>query len=162
MTPIYKPLLLTALLAAASLGAQAQTSTGHASMQRHADPAKLLEMHARHQAELKTKLSLNPAQENAWASYAAATQPPAAMAARMDPEQRKKMHDDMQKLSTPERIDRMNEMKTERDAEMAKRGAATKAFYAQLTPQQQQAFDANTMRPGPGHGMGKNKPSHNG
>ncbi len=162
MTPIYKPLLLAALLAAASLGAQAQTSTGHAGMQRHADPAKMLEMHARHQTELKTKLNLSPAQENAWASYAAATQPPTAMAARMDPERRKKMRDDMQKLTTPERIDRMNAIKAERDAEMAKRGAATKAFYAELTPQQQQVFDANAMRHGPRHGMGKDKTSHNG
>ncbi len=162
MTPIFKPLLLAALLATASLGAQAQSGTGHAGMQRHGDPAKMLEMHARHQAELKTKLGLSPAQESAWASYAAATQPPTAMAARMDPEQRKKMHDDMQKLNTPERIDRMNAMRAERDAEMARRGVATKAFYAALTPQQQQVFDANTMRHGPRHGMGKNKPSHNG
>ena len=162
MTSICKPFLLAALLVAASAGTQAQSNTEHAGMQRHGDPAKMQEARARHQAELKAKLNLSPTQEGAWASYAAATQPPANMAARMDPEHRKKMHEDMQKLTTPERIDRMNVMKAERDAEMAKRSAATKAFYAQLTPQQQQVFDVNAMRHGPHHGMGKNKPSHNG
>jgi Spy/CpxP family protein refolding chaperone len=72
------------------------------------------------------------------------------MAARMSPENRQNMHDEMAKLSTPERIDRMNTLKAQHDAEMAKRQQATKAFYAGLTPEQQKVFDANAM--GRGHG----------
>jgi hypothetical protein len=61
---------------------------------------------------------------------------------------------DMSKLTTPERIDKMKEMRAQRMGEMAaemdKRGAATKTFYAALTPEQQKLFDAHEMN---GHGM---------
>ena len=100
---------------------------------------------ARHQAELKAKLQLAPEQEAAWAAFAAATQPP------------KLTHPDraeMAKLTTPQRLDRMQALKAERDAAMARRMDATRAFYAALTPQQQQVFDAETRHHGPhgGHG----------
>ena len=162
MTSTTKPLLLAALLACTSLYAGAQTSTAPQAggMREHAarDPAKMQEMMDRRQAELKAKLSLTAAQEGAWNNYVAAHQPPAGMTAVRGPEQRRKMREEMEKLSTPERIDRMNTMKAQRDAEMGKRSEATKRFYAALTPEQQKAFDANAMRHGhgdrhrPGHG----------
>jgi hypothetical protein len=49
-------------------------------------------------------------------------------------------------MSTPERIDRMRQMRAQRAAEMDRKGDATKAFYAQLTPPQQRAFDEISMR----------------
>ncbi|MDO9220156.1 MAG: hypothetical protein Q7T90_03925, partial [Thiobacillus sp.] len=42
-----------------------------------------------------------------------------------------------------------------RRAHMAARGAVVKAFYVQLTPEQQAVFDAEAMSlPGRGHGFG--------
>ena len=127
----------------------------------HMDPARMQEMMAKRQAALKAKLNLGATQEGAWAAYVAAMQPPAGMDARMSPENRKKMHDEWATLTTPQRIDKMNEMKARRDAEMAKRGDATKTFYAALSPEQQKLFDANTMRHGGPRG-GHGKPAQKG
>ena len=155
MKSVVKPLLISALVATAGLAAYAQ-GTGapmpdRPSMhQRHMDPAKMQEMMAKRATALKAKLNLGATQEAAWATYLAAMQPPADMGARMDPENRKKMHDEWAALTTPQRIDKMNEMKTRRDAEMAKRGDATKSFYAALSPEQQKVFDASTMHHGRG------------
>ena len=56
---------------------------------------------------------------------------------------------DMAKLTTPERIDKMKELRAqhlgEMTAAMDKRGEATKAFYAVLTPDQQKVFDTQVM-----------------
>ena len=154
-----KPLLLAALLSCASLYVAAQPAAPQAGPGGHdarMDPAKIQEMIAKRQADLKAKLKLAPAQEGAWSQYVAAMQPPADMGRRFDPEQRKKMHKEMDKLSTPERIERMNAMKSQRDAEMARRTDAVKTFYAALNPEQQKVYDANAMRGGRGghHGQG--------
>ena len=52
----------------------------------------------------------------------------------------------MEKLTTPERIDQMQALHAQREAEMKKRGDATKTFYAGLTPEQKKTFDAETAR----------------
>ena len=162
MASLYKPLLLVTMLVAASLTAQAQSTAspdaGSAHHMGRMDPAKMQEMMVKHRAELKEKLRLSPAQEHEWTAWVAAMQPPAGMAARLDPEQRKKMHEELQQLSTPERIDRMNAMKAQHDAAATTRGGATKAFYAVLTAEQQKVFDANTMRRGHRNGMEHGKP----
>ena len=155
MKSVFKPLLLSTLLATAGLAAYAQGAGGGAHggpgmHERHMDPAKMQEMVAKRQAELKVKLQLTAIQDGAWASYVAAMQPPADLATRMGRENRQKMRDEMEKLTTPQRIDRMNALKAQRDAEMAKRGEATKTFYAVLSPEQQKVFDANSLRHGPG------------
>jgi len=55
-------------------------------------------------------------------------------------------HDDFAKLTTPERLDKMQAMMAEhtakRQAEFQKRADAIKAFYAVLSPEQKRAFDA--------------------
>lgn len=103
---------------------------------------RMSERHAKRMTELKGKLKLTAAQENAWNTYSAAMQPPARDGRhRMDREA-------MAKLTTPERIDRMQIMQTERQAAMRERGDAIKAFYAQLTPEQQKTFDTETLRHG--------------
>ncbi|MGZ5272445.1 MAG: Spy/CpxP family protein refolding chaperone [Ramlibacter sp.] len=109
---------------------------------RHVDPAKMAERMNRHLADLKQKLQLSPAQEGAWTSFANAMQPQAPMQ-RPDPQA-------MAGLSTPERIDQMRAMRDRRNAEMDRRAEATKAFYAQLTPEQKKTFDAETARMGHG------------
>lgn len=127
------------------------------------DPAKMQEMVAQRQADLKAKLKLSAIQDGAWASYAAALQPPTGMGTRIRPENRKKMHDEMGKLTTPERIDRMNTMQAQRDTEITKRLDATKSFYAALNPEQQKIFDASTLRHGPaGRHGGHAKAAQNG
>ncbi|MCO4095171.1 MAG: Spy/CpxP family protein refolding chaperone [Acidovorax sp.] len=89
---------------------------------------------AERMAQMKTQLKLTAAQEPAWNSFTAAMQP-GERKARLD-------HGDMEKLTTPERIDRMRAMRAQHGAEADRRGEATKAFYAALTPEQQKTFDA--------------------
>ena len=120
-------------------------------MARH-DPAKMQAWVAKRQADLKAKLKITPAQEGAWTSYTASMQPP-ARGARPTPEQRA----EFDKLTTPQRIDKMKEMRTQRMAEMNtamdKRGEATKTFYAALTPDQQKVFDTEHKKHGRHHGV---------
>lgn len=122
-------------------------------MGRH-DPAKMQAWVAKHQAELKARLKITAQQEAAWTTYTAAMQPPAQMGQRLTPEQRA----EMDKLTTPERIDKMQALHTERMNEhaalMKKHGDATKAFYAVLSPEQKKTFDAEHVRHGgpAGHG----------
>ncbi|MES2188644.1 MAG: Spy/CpxP family protein refolding chaperone [Pseudomonadota bacterium] len=127
-------------------------------MGRH-DPAKMQAFIARRQADMKAKLKITPAQEGAWAAYTAAMQPP-AHGARPTPEQRA----EFDKLTTPQRIDKMKELHGQRMAAMSaamdKRGEATKTFYAALTPEQQKVFDTEHAkhRGGPGHHGGPGGP----
>lgn len=130
-------------------------------MGRH-DPAKMQAWIVKRQAELKVQLKLTPAQEGAWTAYTAAMQPP-AHGARPTPEQ----HAELDKLTTPERIDKMRAVRTQRMSEMAaamdQRDAATKTFYAALTPEQQKTFDAAYRKHGPRGGHeGRGGPGHHG
>ena len=167
-----KSLVLAGLLATLGASAMAQgaapaPATGPAvagkpadphgdHMGRH-DPAKMQTMMAKHQADLKAKLKITPAQEGAWTSYTATMQPP-VHGARPTPEQRA----EFDKLTTPDRIDKMRAMRTQRmtdmSATMDKRDAATKAFYAALNPDQQKLFDAEHKKHG-GHGS-RGGPDH--
>ena len=107
---------------------------------------KRTERHAQHLSQLKTQLALTPAQEGAWTSFTQAMQPRGDFA-RLDRES-------MQKLTTPERIDRMRAQRAQRDAAMDARGDAVKAFYAQLQPEQQKTFDRM------GHRMDSDRKQH--
>jgi protein CpxP len=164
MKSILKPLLVAALLATA--GASAFSSDSHGSdgggmMGQHGmhdgegrmggmNSDKMKARMAKQQAELKAALKITAAQEAAWTTFTTATAPPAGpMAQRPKPE-------DMAKLTTPERIDKMKAMRTEHHAvmslEMDKRADATKVFYATLTPEQQKVFDEKAMRRDHGKG----------
>lgn len=89
--------------------------------------------HAEHQAQLKTTLKITAAQEPAWNAYVAGTAP--------TPRMGKTQREDWSKLTTPQRLDKMQAHKAERDAQMTKRIDAVKTFYAALTPEQQKVFD---------------------
>lgn len=113
-------------------------------------------MDARH-AALKAALKLTAAQEPAWTAFVDAHKPPAGMKglpAAMP---------DLAKLTTPERLDKMKELRAqhlgEMTAAMDKRSEATKAFYAVLTPEQQKVFDAQAMQ---GRGSHKGMPGGKG
>jgi len=166
MKTVFKPLLIAALLAGAGFTAVAQGpgaggGMSHGSMAQHQrmDPAKMQERMAAHRADLKAKLNLSPGQEGAWTDFIGAMQPPANMGQRMGRENRQQMHAEMQTLTTPQRIDRMNAMKAQRDERMAQRNEAVKTFYATLTPEQQKVFDASTMQRG-GMRAGQGKHGH--
>jgi len=142
----------TALLASLSMPSFAQTT---APMDKAA-PTQAAPDHAKHQRgermehmrkrieKLKADLKLSPAQEAAWTSYIDTMKP----AERPAPGDREAFA----KLTTPERIDKMREMRAKRNAEMDRRADATKAFYAQLNPEQQKTFDAATLRMHRDHG----------
>lgn len=67
--------------------------------------------------------------------------------------------EEMDKLTTPQRIEKMRELPKQHmgdmQAAMDKRDDAIKSFYAALEPEQQKIFDAEHARMGMHHGMGK-------
>ena len=116
---------------------------GSAQMESHREAR-----HQKHLNELKSALQLDSTQESAWHAFSAEMKAPVKRPARPQAAE-------MEKMTTPERIDKMMAFKSERDAEMNKRITATKTFYASLNPTQQKVFDAHThkfMKQGPmGH-----------
>lgn len=98
--------------------------------------AKFAEMVAKRQAALHDKLKITAAQEPAWQAFIAAMTPtmptpPATRGASM---------------TAPERIDQHLAMAKQHLATMETRAAATKTFYAQLTPEQQKIFDTEAAK----------------
>lgn len=112
---------------------------GHGRM----DPAKMEAMHAKHLADLKARLKITPAQEGAWTAFSGAMKPPTR---GMDHPDRAALD----KLSTPERIDKMRELRAkhhaDRQAAMDQRDQAVKTFYATLTDEQKKVMDAEHAR----------------
>ncbi|WP_082708375.1 Spy/CpxP family protein refolding chaperone [Thiobacillus denitrificans] len=70
---------------------------------------------------------------------------------------RKAMRGEFEKLNTPQRLDKMLAMSEVRHAKMVEHSQATKAFYAQLTAEQQGVFDAEAMF---GHHRGHGQHRH--
>lgn len=98
---------------------------------------------------LKQKLELTAAQETAWNAFVEASQHRPGMGAG-----RHAAGEDFAKLTTPERLERMQAHAETRRAHMATRVEAIRAFYAELTPAQQKVFDAEALpsrRGGHGH-----------
>jgi hypothetical protein len=98
------------------------------------DPA---ERRAHMTQHLREVLQLQPAQDAALAAFIDSMKPPGG---DMHPGMG---HDDgaMAHLSTPELLDKMMARFDAMHSRMAAHVAATKQFYAQLTPSQQKAFD---------------------
>ena len=119
------------------------------------DSAKMQAKMDKRHAALKTQLKITATQEAAWTSFMASHKMPAGMMGKERPAM-----PDMAKLTTPERMDKMKEMRTQRmtemTAEMDKHAEAVKTFYAVLTPEQQKTFDAHSMM-GQGRGDGGQK-----
>ncbi|MDM0090830.1 MULTISPECIES: Spy/CpxP family protein refolding chaperone [unclassified Variovorax] len=156
-------ILWASLLASATFAAAAQTPPPAApagpearTEQRAHKPRdgkffeRMQERRVKHLADLKAKLKLSAAQEGAWTTFTTATQPPAPPAARAD---REAARAEFAKLTTPQRLDRMQARQSERAARFAQRADATRTFYAALTPEQQKTFDTEALKHGPrGHG----------
>ena len=146
--------VLATALTATTFGALAQTPPPPAASQkagpgaegpRHHGPARMQERAAKRLAGLKDKLKITSGQEAAWSTFTAALKPPAQRPARPD-------RAEFKKLTTPERIDRMQALRNEGNARMDQRAAATKTFYAALTPDQKKVFDAESLRVFARHG----------
>lgn len=140
MKKLIQSLVIAGVMATAGGAVFAQMDggmMGHGGMQ--GDPAKMAQMHAKHLSDLKAKLKITASQEAAWNTFADSMKPPADMGKRPD-------RAEMDKLTTPERIDKMRAMHKERmatmEAAMDKRAEATKTFYAALSPEQKKTFDA--------------------
>jgi hypothetical protein len=99
--------------------------------------------HGRERAEARARalhdiLNIRPDQDAAFQAFIAAMKPPAGHEGMPDhPDM-----DEMDHLTTPERLDRMAARMADHEAEFQRRAAAVKAFYAALTSNQQRAFDA--------------------
>ena len=159
MTSRFKPTLLAGLLALSGFAALAQMTPagGNGGMMagpadgmhqgmHHMNPARMQARMDKFAAELKARLKLTPAQEGAWATLLAAHKMPAdMMAKRPDPAA-------LEKLSTPDRLDRMKALRSQHMAAMDQRDEATKTLYATLTAEQQKVFDASAM---PKHGRAR-------
>lgn len=183
MTSVFKPLksagslILVGIMATMGLAAVAQTvapagpatsatpaNPGAKAGERRHDPAEMQAYRAKRHAELKTRLAITATQEGAWTAYTAAMQPTARSGASPD---RAAVRAELEKRSTPERIDKMRELRTQRIAEinatMDKRGDATKTFYAALSAEQKKVFDSQSMgHSGKGHGGHHGHASHHG
>jgi len=155
-------LALAGVIAAAALGANAslaQPAPGPAAaggQWRAPDPAQMAERHAE---RLRTLLQLRPDQEPALRALVAALKPDADRMA-----ERQAYRAERNKLTAPQRLDRIQARMSEHQAAFARKADAIKRFYAQLTPAQQRAFDAMPMMHGRhGHGMhegGSGRPGH--
>jgi protein CpxP len=154
MNRIHKHLLTAGLLAglAASAFAQAPAPAatpgrdGQQSAHRMMDPARMQEHRARMEQRMaermeffKFKLKITPAQEGAWTSWTSAMKPAANRPQRPD-------RAEFERLSTPERIDRMRAMRTARQAETDRKMDATKTFYTVLNADQKKTFDAASLK----------------
>jgi hypothetical protein len=133
--------LLAGGLAGASLAQQPPQAGQPAGPRegRRMDPEA---MAAKHAERLRAVLQLRPEQEPALKAYLGARKPPAGMADRRGDRQQ------MATMTTPQRLDAQRARLTERVARFDQRAAATKTFYAQLSPAQQKAFDAMGPRGG--------------
>lgn len=102
-----------------------------------------LEHFEKHQEKLHTVLQLSATQENAWNAYQGQIKP-----------KDKGEHPDfaeLDKLSTLQRLDKMEAWDKTRDARQAERSKAIRTFYAQLNDAQKKVFDENAF-PHPHHG----------
>lgn len=174
MKPVFKPAMLACLMAATGLAAIAQTPAPApvSPMQQGGTPAKagtrdgadqrnpaqfqerMKARITRRQTELKTHLKLTPEQEGAWSAFNTAMRPPTHFQ-RPD-------RTAMAQLTTPERLDKVRELRQQRDAAMDQRIDATKTFYAALSAEQQKTFDAGTARGFHGHDRWGGRAEHRG
>ncbi|OGB32696.1 MAG: hypothetical protein A3F78_07760 [Burkholderiales bacterium RIFCSPLOWO2_12_FULL_61_40] len=162
MKPAFKSLVVAGLLASAGFATFAQNPSpmadhrammGDGGMMRHEGKdgmRKMEAMVAKRLDALKAKLKITTAQEGAWTAFAAAMKP-AARTMNQYPDRA-----ELDKLTTPERIDKMHELRkqhlTDMTAAMDKRDEATKTFYAALNAEQKKVFDSEHARMGGRHG----------
>lgn len=103
---------------------------------------RMSQIHQHQLLSLKKDLQLKPEQENAWQAYDKAMNTPLG---GWGAAPKKSLYT----LSTPERLDAMDQHLQQMQTLHKERAAATRTLYAALNPAQQKTFDAQTRR-GPG------------
>jgi hypothetical protein len=96
--------------------------------------------------QLHDALHLSPHQEQAWQAYRAGTQPSPDQAQRM----RAISQMSLANMSTPQRLDMIDQGMTLQIESFHRTAAAPRAFYATLSPTQQRTFDQITAPPSRG------------
>ena len=152
MNTHWKKLLIAASFAAIGgiTGAQAQTQMYYPADNdpgmmgpRAANPARMEERINHRLSELKRKSKINASQDAAWATFAAAMKPPTTAITALP------NRAEMEKLSTPERIDKMKQLRAQHQEVMKpfmdQRDDAIKTFYATLDTHQKKAFDEEQL-----------------
>lgn len=160
--------LTTLALIAALAGAPAvlaQEPPAAPSAHRTWDPAQMRARMEAHHAQrlhaLHDVLGIRPDQEAAFAAFAAATRPPEGGRPGMRPRGMGADRAGQANLTTPERLDRMQERLARRQEMLARRAAATKALYSALGPDQRRTLDAlPLLRGGHGGGWGEGRGGH--
>lgn len=133
-------------LVAVALPASAQMGPPNMAFRRDLGPpspemeARMAEHRAQEARDMRLVLRLRPDQEAAWQAFQAAHAPPARPEPPPPPPAT---------AATPERLDAMARDMAEMDARRARADAATRTFYAALSPEQQQVFDALQRLRGP-------------
>jgi len=149
--------LTLAASASAQQGAPPPAPGGQAGPGRDWDPARMrarFEERRQHRQQiLHDALGIRPDQEAAWQAFTTSAHRPGGD--RGPGMRHGEGQGERAELTTPERLDRMAQRMSERQARFAQRAGAIKAFYAALDPRQQKTFDALLMsRMGHGGRMG--------
>ncbi|MGW8390135.1 Spy/CpxP family protein refolding chaperone [Pseudoduganella sp. HUAS MS19] len=131
-------------LGAASLPAIAQEAAQHHYAATKFDPVKMQERMDARAKRMHETLKITPAQEGAWQAYLSALKSNMPQRGQFDRASFKNM-------PAPERMEKRIEMAKARVARMESNLAATKTFYAALTPEQQKIFDEKGGRFGHRH-----------
>ena len=137
---------LSALGLSLGLSAQAQPFEGPANGHQFEHHRHMVEkFQEKRLAALKSKLKVTASQEAAWQQFVLSHQPPKKPL--MMPLDR----DALAKMSTPERIEKMQAQYEAHHASvqdhMKQRAQATLAFYNELNDEQKKEFDAQTLPP---------------
>jgi len=120
--------------ASATLPAMAEEASQHQYAATKFDPVKMQERMDQHAKHLHDALKITPAQEGAWQAYTSALKANMPQRGQFD---RAAMKD----MPAPQRMEKHIEMAKAHIARMENNLAATKTFYATLTPEQQKVFD---------------------
>jgi hypothetical protein len=133
--PLTVLTLLGSLAAIPAYANDGNDGGGRCEHEHHHDRGAFIE---KHYARLHDKLQLTAAQQPAWDSFVAKTKP-SDQNARPD-------WQEIAKLPTPQRLDKVLQIKQEHLQRTEARIQATKEFYATLSAEQKQAFDDATQR----------------
>jgi Spy/CpxP family protein refolding chaperone len=169
MTPTIRHAVLAALAAATLAGGSFASSGAWAQQDDHRGPpadarakmrAQFQAMHEarekQHAQDLRTILRLRPDQEAALTAYLQSHKRPEgpAMGGRRGPPGGPANGAMRGPMTTPQRLDEMARREAEHTAMRQKHAEALRAFYAALSPEQRQVFDALQRMHGGGHGDG--------
>lgn len=121
-------------LGTAGLPAMAAEAPQHQYAATKFDPVKMQERMDQHAKRLHDALKITPAQEGAWQAYLS------ALKSNM-PQRGQFERAAFKDMPAPERMEKRIEMAKNHIARMEANLAATKTFYAALTPEQQKLFD---------------------